>query len=65
MEFERRLIVITGGAGGIARATAGLLLAQGAELLLIDPDASALAAARGRAGPERARAHGGLGPRLS
>ena len=44
MEFERRLIVITGGAGGIARATAGLLLAQGAELLLIDPDASALAA---------------------
>ena len=44
MEFESRLIVITGGAGGIARATAGLLLAQGAELLLIDPDASALAA---------------------
>ena len=39
MEFERRLIVITGGAGGIARTTAGLLLAQGAELLLIDPDA--------------------------
>jgi NAD(P)-dependent dehydrogenase (short-subunit alcohol dehydrogenase family) len=43
MEFENRLIVITGGAGGIARATAELLLAQGAELL-IDPDASALAA---------------------
>jgi 3-oxoacyl-[acyl-carrier protein] reductase len=45
MEFENRLIVITGGAGGIARVTAELLLAQGAELLLIDPDASALAMA--------------------
>jgi 3-oxoacyl-[acyl-carrier protein] reductase len=45
MEFENRLIVITGGAGGIARATAELLLAHGAELLLIDPSASALAAA--------------------
>jgi NAD(P)-dependent dehydrogenase (short-subunit alcohol dehydrogenase family) len=45
MEFENRLVVITGGAGGIARATAGLLLGQGAELLLIDPDASALASA--------------------
>jgi 3-oxoacyl-[acyl-carrier protein] reductase len=44
MEFENRLIVITGGAGGIARETAKLLLAQGAELLLIDPSASLLAA---------------------
>jgi NAD(P)-dependent dehydrogenase (short-subunit alcohol dehydrogenase family) len=44
MEFENRLIVITGGAGGIARETAQLLLAQGAELLLIDPSASLLAA---------------------
>jgi NAD(P)-dependent dehydrogenase (short-subunit alcohol dehydrogenase family) len=45
MAFANRLIVITGGAGGIARETARLLLAQGAELLLIDPGASALAAA--------------------
>jgi NAD(P)-dependent dehydrogenase (short-subunit alcohol dehydrogenase family) len=45
MEFDERLIVITGGAGGIARATAKLLLAQGAELLLIDPSAPALEAA--------------------
>jgi NAD(P)-dependent dehydrogenase (short-subunit alcohol dehydrogenase family) len=44
MEFEDRLIVITGGAGGIARETAKLLLAEGAELLLIDPSASVLEA---------------------
>jgi NAD(P)-dependent dehydrogenase (short-subunit alcohol dehydrogenase family) len=44
MEFENRLIVITGGAGGIARETARLLLAKGAELLLIDPSASVLEA---------------------
>jgi 3-oxoacyl-[acyl-carrier protein] reductase len=51
MGFENRLIVVTGGAGGIARATAELLLTQGAELLLIDPSASALAAAAGELGP--------------
>ncbi len=44
MEFEDRQVVITGGAGGIARATARLLLADGARLLLIDPDAGALEA---------------------
>ena len=44
MGFEDRLIVITGGAGGIARATAWLLLADGARLLLIDPDAGGLEA---------------------
>ena len=42
MQFEDRLVVITGGAGGIARATAPLLLAEGARLLLIDPDGDAL-----------------------
>jgi len=41
-ELANRLIVITGGAGGIGRATAPLLLAEGAELLIIDPDAAAL-----------------------
>ena len=51
MEFDKRLIVITGGAGGIARATAQLLLAQGAELLLIDPSASALEAAAAELAP--------------
>jgi 3-oxoacyl-[acyl-carrier protein] reductase len=44
MEFEDKLIVITGGAGGIARETARLLLAGGAELLLIDPSAATLEA---------------------
>ena len=50
MAFEDRLIVITGGAGGIARATAELLLAEGAELLLIDPSASVLEAAAAELG---------------
>jgi NAD(P)-dependent dehydrogenase (short-subunit alcohol dehydrogenase family) len=44
MELEGRRIVITGGAGGIARATARLLLPAGATLLLIDPDVTALTA---------------------
>jgi NAD(P)-dependent dehydrogenase (short-subunit alcohol dehydrogenase family) len=47
MTLQDRLIVITGGAGGIARATAPLLLAEGARLLLIDPDAAALEALAG------------------
>jgi 3-oxoacyl-[acyl-carrier protein] reductase len=51
MAFEDRLIVITGGAGGIARATAKLLLADGARLLLIDPSASALEAAAAELAP--------------
>ena len=56
MDFENRLIVITGGAGGIARATAQLLLGQGAELLLIDPSATMLEASAGElAGGARVR----------
>jgi len=56
-ELDGRLIVITGGAGGIARATSPLLLAQGAELVLIDPDGQALdAAARELDAPDRVRA---------
>jgi 3-oxoacyl-[acyl-carrier protein] reductase len=56
MAFEDRLIVITGGAGGIARATAKLLLADGARLLLIDPSAAGLAASAAElAGGERVR----------
>lgn len=57
MEFQDKLIVITGGAGGIARETAGLLLAGGAELLLIDPNAGMVeASATELAGGERVRA---------
>jgi NAD(P)-dependent dehydrogenase (short-subunit alcohol dehydrogenase family) len=51
MGFENKLIVITGGAGGIARATAALLLAEGVELLLIDPSASMLAASAAELSP--------------
>ncbi|MEZ5935063.1 MAG: SDR family oxidoreductase [Alphaproteobacteria bacterium] len=42
MSLEKRMVVITGGAGGIARATAPLLLADGADLHLIDPDGARL-----------------------
>ena len=56
MEFENRVIVITGGAGGIARETAKLLLSHGAELLLIDPSATMLGASAGElAGGARVR----------
>jgi 3-oxoacyl-[acyl-carrier protein] reductase len=56
MAFEDKLIVITGAAGGIARATARLLLADGARLLLIDPSAAALSAGAAElAGGERVR----------
>jgi NAD(P)-dependent dehydrogenase (short-subunit alcohol dehydrogenase family) len=56
MAYEDRLIVITGGAGGIARESAKLLLAGGARLLLIDPDAAGLEAlAAELAGGDRVR----------
>ena len=56
MQFEDKLIVITGGAGGIAYETARLLRAGGAELLLIDPGATALeASAAELAGAGRVR----------
>jgi 3-oxoacyl-[acyl-carrier protein] reductase len=42
MPFQDKLIVITGGGGGIACATAKLLVGEGARLLLIDPNAAAL-----------------------
>ncbi len=42
MSLENRLIVITGGAGGIARATVPILLEDGADVHLIDPDGEAL-----------------------
>lgn len=41
-EFEGRSIVITGAAGGIGRETIPLFLSEGAHLLLIDRDETAL-----------------------
>ena len=42
MMLSNKTIVITGGAGGIARATIPLLLKDGAKLCLIDPDGEGL-----------------------
>lgn len=41
-EFENKLIVVTGAAGGIGQECVSLFLEAGAELLLIDPNADAL-----------------------
>ena len=43
MMLANRMVVITGGAGGIARETIPLLLADGADLCLIDPNPAGLA----------------------
>ena len=42
MTLADRTVVVTGGAGGIAEATAPLLLAEGADLHLIDPEGERL-----------------------
>jgi NAD(P)-dependent dehydrogenase (short-subunit alcohol dehydrogenase family) len=52
-EFAGRRIVITGGAGGIGTATARAFLDQGAHVLLVDPDAERLEAAKQALGNTR------------
>jgi len=42
MQLSEKMVVITGGAGGIAKETARLLLDDGADLCLIDPNGSGL-----------------------
>ncbi len=42
MQLAKKLVVVTGGAGGIAKETARLLLDEGADLYLIDPNQAAL-----------------------
>lgn len=42
MQLSKKMVVITGGAGGIARETARLLLDDGADLCLIDPNDAGL-----------------------
>jgi NAD(P)-dependent dehydrogenase (short-subunit alcohol dehydrogenase family) len=48
-----RTCIITGGAGSLGRATARLFLAEGAQVVLVDRDAAALAAAASGLGSER------------
>ena len=51
-EFEGKLVLITGGAGDIARAAARRFAGEGARLVLADTDAKGLEAARAEAGAE-------------
>lgn len=44
--FEGKVVVVTGAAGGIGRATAARLASEGAQLLLVDRDAAGLEATR-------------------
>ena len=45
MRFEGKSAIVTGGAGGIGKATAQLLASEGAQVLLVDRDSDALAKA--------------------
>lgn len=54
-----KVAVITGGAGGIGRATAALFVAEGANVLLVDLDERALAAAVSEIGANQASAYVG------
>ena len=56
MSLKNRMVVITGGAGGIAEATIPLLLEEGADVHLIDPHGEGL---------ERLAADLGAGPRVT
>ncbi len=59
-EFEGRLVLITGGAGDIARAAARLFAAGGARLFLADTDAEGLEGARAEVRAGGGRAEGRL-----
>ncbi|MGO1769002.1 MAG: SDR family NAD(P)-dependent oxidoreductase [Microbacterium sp.] len=58
LDFEGRAAVITGGAGGIATATAVLLRRRGADVFLVDRDEAALAEAANRIREEARDAEG-------
>ena len=51
--LEGKVTVITGGAGGIGRATAKRFVAEGAHVLLVDLEEAALARVRADIGSER------------
>ena len=57
MEFEGKVVVVTGGAQGIGRACAEAFLARGASVVLGDIDAAMGAAAAEVLGPKAAFAH--------
>lgn len=48
--FDGQVAIITGGAGGIGRAVAGRLVAEGAEVVLVDSDATGLETAAAEIG---------------
>ena len=52
-QMQDKVCVITGGAGSIGRATAKLLLAEGAKVMLIDSDGDALQKAAAEIGGDR------------
>ena len=53
--LQDKVVIVTGAASGIGRATAGRLLAEGSRVALVDIDGQAVAAAAGQldANPER------------
>jgi NAD(P)-dependent dehydrogenase (short-subunit alcohol dehydrogenase family) len=50
--LQDRVVIVTGGASGIGRATAARLVAEGAHVALVDVDADAVAGAAEQMGPE-------------
>ena len=59
MQFEGRSAVIAGGAGGLGSATARRLVAQGAAVVLLDPDAERAAELTAELGGQAAAVPGG------
>ena len=51
--FDGKVAIVTGGAGGIGKAAARQFIAEGADVLLVDRDAAALAAAAAEIGSNR------------
>jgi NAD(P)-dependent dehydrogenase (short-subunit alcohol dehydrogenase family) len=53
MRLQDKIVIITGAASGIGRATVDVCLEEGARLVLADLDASGLSALEGHGGPSR------------
>ena len=61
--LKDRVVIVTGGASGIGRATAGRLIAEGARVALVDVDRKAAASAAGSSAPRSWRSPGTCPPR--